>query len=111
MASPTKSHSGDPPPVNTGMEDNQDDIVMLETERQDRAAKTPEPQLDQQHISSDTPDTPGALGPFDWEDFEARYEKALLDADEHEREVLNEAENLSKVTISSLIKQGGCSLY
>jgi uncharacterized protein YeaO (DUF488 family) len=36
--------------------------------------------------------------PFDWEDFEARYEKALQEADENERGILREAESLAKVT-------------
>jgi hypothetical protein len=44
-----------------------------------------------------TPNPPAVLGPFDWDDFEARYEKALMDADEQEREILKEAEGLAKV--------------
>ena len=59
--------------------------------------KTPEPRIDQLAANTNTPSTPGVLAPFDWDDFEARYEKALFDADENEREILKEAENLSKV--------------
>lgn len=40
---------------------------------------------------------PAEVPPFDWDDFEARYEKALQVADEHEKEILKEAEGLSKV--------------
>lgn len=51
----------------------------------------------QQQNGRDTPSTSSQLPDFDWEDFEARYERALEDADEHEREILKEAESLSKV--------------
>jgi hypothetical protein len=60
-------------------------------------SRTPEPQVDQQVSNSDPPDTPGALEPFDWDEFEARYEAALQEADEREREILKEADALSKV--------------
>ncbi|KAJ4271445.1 hypothetical protein NW762_000147 [Fusarium torreyae] len=59
-------------------------------------SRTPEPQVDRQATNADTPDTPGALEPFDWDEFEARYEAALRDADEQERQVLKEADALSK---------------
>ncbi|KAF6838313.1 hypothetical protein CMUS01_04696 [Colletotrichum musicola] len=68
-------------------------------EPQRPSTKTPEPRVDQQTAKgrgSDTPDTPGAFPSFDWEDFEARYEKALADADEKERELLQEFEGLVK---------------
>ncbi|KAF4974143.1 hypothetical protein FZEAL_8908 [Fusarium zealandicum] len=57
--------------------------------------KTPEPHGEQQ-ASPGTPDTPGVLEPFDWDEFEARYEAALHDADEHDREIMKQAEALSK---------------
>ncbi|KAF9875688.1 hypothetical protein CkaCkLH20_06620 [Colletotrichum karsti] len=63
------------------------------------STKTPEPRLDQQLPNGHgniTPDTPGVFPSFDWEDFEARYEKALVDADEKERELLQEFEGLVK---------------
>ncbi|SPJ75011.1 uncharacterized protein FTOL_04742 [Fusarium torulosum] len=59
-------------------------------------SRTPEPQVDRQASNSDTPDTPGVLEPFDWDEYEARYEAALRDADEQEREILKEADALSK---------------
>ena len=40
---------------------------------------------------------PSLLERFDWEDFEARYEQALLEANEQEQNILKEAESLSKV--------------
>ncbi|KAM0192607.1 hypothetical protein ACHAPI_008191 [Fusarium lateritium] len=59
-------------------------------------SRTPEPQVDRQASNSDIPDTPGVLEPFDWDEYEARYEAALRDADEQEREILKEADALSK---------------
>jgi hypothetical protein len=41
--------------------------------------------------------SPGHLAPFDWEDFEDRYEKALQEADENEKHMLEEFERLVKV--------------
>ncbi|PKS09849.1 hypothetical protein jhhlp_004472 [Lomentospora prolificans] len=59
---------------------------------------TPEPRADQVvDTSQTTPSTPGLLPPFDWDDFQSRYEKALAEADECERAILNEFEYLSKV--------------
>ncbi|CCF45923.1 hypothetical protein CH063_14842 [Colletotrichum higginsianum] len=62
--------------------------------------KTPEPRLDQQMVTgntpSNTPSTPGVFPSFDWEEFEARYEKALAEADEKERELLLEFDSLVK---------------
>lgn len=44
-----------------------------------------------------SPDALEELQSFDWEDFEARYEVALLNASEEEKAILKEAESLSKV--------------
>ncbi|KAK1972242.1 hypothetical protein LY78DRAFT_650886 [Colletotrichum sublineola] len=65
-----------------------------------QATKTPEPRLDQQltngQNNSNTPSTPGVFSSFDWEEFEARYESALAEADEKERELLLEFDSLVK---------------
>ncbi|KND91233.1 hypothetical protein TOPH_03981 [Tolypocladium ophioglossoides CBS 100239] len=98
MASPTgsqagelgASHEGDKPSQGNAALSDHNKLPQMET-------RTPEPQVDQQSADSDTPSTPGHLAPFDWDDFEARYEKALHETDEHEREILKEAESLSKV--------------
>ena len=45
-----------------------------------------------------SPSTPGHLAPFDWDEFEARYEAALADADRHEQELLREFDDLVKVS-------------
>lgn len=60
--------------------------------------RTPEPQDDRQPNNPDPPDTPGVLEPFNWDEFEARYEAALQEADEREQEILKEADALSKVS-------------
>ena len=58
---------------------------------------TPEPRPEHYSVNQNTPSTPGIYQPFNWEDFEARYERALADADNHEREVLSEFDRLVKV--------------
>ena len=65
---------------------------------------TPEPLNELQRAESDTPSTPGHLLPFDWDDFEARYEAALREADENEREILKEADSLSKVASNRMAR-------
>ena len=63
-------------------------------------SRTPEPQTDRRaSISADSPETPGVLKAFDWDEFEARYEAALRNADEQEREILKEADALAKVVL------------
>jgi hypothetical protein len=53
-----------------------------------------------------TPSTPGMLPDFDWEDFEARYEKALFDADQKESNLLSEFNRLVTVSIFLLPSSG-----
>ncbi|KAF4340549.1 hypothetical protein FBEOM_5489 [Fusarium beomiforme] len=75
-----------------------EEVDMNNTQRHPHASsRTPESQVDRQASDSDPPDTPGVLEPFDWDEFEARYEAALQEADEREREILKEADALSKV--------------
>ncbi|SPO07687.1 uncharacterized protein DNG_10382 [Cephalotrichum gorgonifer] len=61
---------------------------------------TPEPRPGQvamnNHTSQTTPSTPGLLAPFDWEDFQSRYEEALAEIDKDELAILKEFEGLSK---------------
>ncbi|KAK3945366.1 hypothetical protein QBC46DRAFT_116735 [Diplogelasinospora grovesii] len=65
--------------------------------------KTPEPLLyskdrmnGHKEATERSPSTPGHLAPFDWEEFEARYEDALADANRQEQELLEEFERLVK---------------
>lgn len=41
-----------------------------------------------------SPSTPGHIPPFDWEEFETRYELALADMDGEEKELLEEFDRL-----------------
>lgn len=64
--------------------------------------RTPEPQTEpvnrqRRAGSQNAPGTPGDLTPFDWADFEARYEHALADANQEERELLVEFDQLVQV--------------
>ncbi|KAL2888990.1 hypothetical protein HOO65_030491 [Ceratocystis lukuohia] len=68
--------------------------------------RTPEPRLDQTVNGAgsgdygatipSSPNTPGNLPAFDWEEFGARYERALADADAKEREILEEFDRVAK---------------
>ncbi|KAM7202410.1 hypothetical protein V8F33_002818 [Rhypophila sp. PSN 637] len=66
--------------------------------------KTPEPRNSKERLGSQktiltterSPSTPGHLPPFDWDEFEARYEEALGDSNRHEQELLEEFDLLVK---------------
>ncbi|KAK4044490.1 hypothetical protein C8A01DRAFT_12125 [Parachaetomium inaequale] len=64
--------------------------------------RTPEPRPSRERMNGHkdaaerSPSTPGHLAPFDWDEFEARYEEALADADREEQELLKEFEDLVK---------------
>ncbi|KAM0288086.1 hypothetical protein ACHAQH_000154 [Verticillium albo-atrum] len=64
-----------------------------------QSTSTPEPRPEQQpgNGRANTPSTPGVFASFDWEDFEARYNKALTDADGQEQELMEEFNQLVKV--------------
>ena len=70
--------------------------------------KTPEPQTSNDRMNghkentATSPSTPGHLAPFDWDDFEGRYEQALAEANNDEKELLEEFDRLVKVRLSSL---------
>ncbi|KAK8072429.1 hypothetical protein PG996_005777 [Apiospora saccharicola] len=63
-----------------------------------RQTRTPEPkQRRSQRVSvQPSPSTPGRIAPFDWDDFEVRYQKALSEADEKEKAILEEFDQLVK---------------
>lgn len=107
MASPKSPNGAGRLPVYGTKEDinGKDETAVLDFERPRFShAKTPDLSAESQNGRL-TPNPPAVLGPFDWDDFEARYEKALMDADEQEREILKEAESLAKVrnTASCLV--------
>lgn len=77
-------------------------------------AKTPEPQMQQDRANGNkidterSPSTPGHLAPFDWDEFESRYEQALSDANQQEQELLGEFERLVKVRQTNRNIQSAC---
>ncbi|OIW24099.1 hypothetical protein CONLIGDRAFT_125620 [Coniochaeta ligniaria NRRL 30616] len=64
--------------------------------------KTPEPKTSTDHMNghkdttATSPSTPGHLAPFDWDEFEGRYEQALAEANNQEKELLEEFDRLVK---------------
>jgi len=65
--------------------------------------KTPEPRNSKDRLNGHkallterSPSTPGHLPPFDWDEFEARYEAALSDSNRSEQELLEEFDLLVK---------------
>ncbi|KAI0146092.1 hypothetical protein GGR57DRAFT_479473 [Xylariaceae sp. FL1272] len=88
----------------------EDETIRLHTDAQDsRRQQTHEGQVPEHHYRAQTPETqkrqrdkpavttsPGHLADFDWDDFEARYQQALEEADANERQMLEEFERLVK---------------
>ncbi len=68
---------------------------------QDRRYQTRTPELQKRRSTKTdvqrSPSSPGHIAPFDWDDFELRYQKALGEADEQEKELLVEFDQLVKV--------------
>jgi len=62
-----------------------------------RQARTPEPQKQRSHngVAQRASISPG-LEPLDWEGFEKRYQRAFQEADDQERELLQEFDHLVK---------------
>lgn len=63
--------------------------------------KTPEPRTSKDRLingrkdlAERSPSTPGHLAPFDWDEFEARFEEALKKAEEDEKDLIKEFEDL-----------------
>lgn len=65
-----------------------------------RQTRTPEPQNRRSNRSE--MQSPGHIAAFDWDDFENRYTKALQEADEQEKILLEEFDNLVKVCKATL---------
>ncbi|KAI0882101.1 uncharacterized protein GGS22DRAFT_47783 [Annulohypoxylon maeteangense] len=85
------------PPLAQGLKIEQSQEISLlrnlAMQRQ-RRTQTPDPQNRRSNRSE--MQSPGHLAAFDWEDFEDRYEKALQEADEQEKQLLEEFDNLVK---------------
>ncbi len=101
-AQPTKRSSADPAPMEPV---SHNDMPSDTPERQgDRSqVRTPEPRPSKEGLNNRkdfpqvSPSTPGHLAPFDWEEFESRYEQALKEADDNEEALLKEFQKLVEV--------------
>lgn len=89
--------SSQQPPQIVGPDQNHD-APMGNAQGRRYRTQTPELQkrLSQKEVQP-SPNSPGRLVPFDWDEFEARYQKALDEADEQEKELLEEFDHLVKV--------------
>lgn len=85
-------------------------LMDVDTHAQEQASRraevhTPEPETSNDRLNGHkdhtdrSPSTPGYLAPFDWDDFESRYEQALAEANNEEKELLEEFERLVKVCL------------
>ncbi|KAF4125088.1 hypothetical protein GMORB2_3927 [Geosmithia morbida] len=92
------SPAGDVTPKSNGRTgiDRTVEVPDSETRQSVRAtSKTPDGPEDQSTIlEDDVLSSPSVPSPYDWESFERRYEEALLQADDNEREILREVEDL-----------------
>ncbi len=75
--------------------------------------KTPEPRASKETLNGTrkdfpqvSPSTPGHLPPFDWEEFESRYEQAIADADKKEEDLLKEFHKLIEVGVCPVLALG-----
>jgi hypothetical protein len=107
--SPTVPHQQSPeaPPADS-TENNNLDLMAVDPPAQQQTVrrgqvKTPEPKTSNDRMNGHkdntdrSPSTPGHLAPFDWDEFEGRYEQALAEANDQEKELLEEFERLVKV--------------
>ncbi|KAI1081963.1 hypothetical protein F5B20DRAFT_578737 [Whalleya microplaca] len=71
------------------------DAIVLRYQEPPRRVRTPELQKRRSN-RSEAQQSPGHLAPFDWDDFRERYEQALQEADEQEKQLLDEFDQLVK---------------
>ncbi|KAK6949479.1 hypothetical protein Daesc_009560 [Daldinia eschscholtzii] len=86
-----QSQSQSPP---RRVDQGQDMSFLAKNIDRQRQTRTPEPQKRRSNRSE--MQSPGHIVAFDWEDFEDRYEKALQEADESEKQLLEEFDTLVK---------------
>ncbi|XXH05544.1 hypothetical protein Hte_011974 [Hypoxylon texense] len=77
-------------------EQQSQDLSLVRNVERPRQTRTPEPQNRRSNRSE--MQSPGHIAAFDWEDFENRYTKALQEADEQEKVLLEEFDNLVKAS-------------
>lgn len=110
--SPTVPQQRSQAPQLDTAENNNHDLMAVDTITQQQPArptqvKTPEPKTSNDRMNglkdntATSPSTPGHLAPFDWDEFEGRYEQALAEANNQEKELLEEFDRLVKVHLNS----------
>ncbi|KAI5864700.1 hypothetical protein GGS23DRAFT_561451 [Durotheca rogersii] len=82
------------PPHQGARHDQSQEVTVVRNPERQRQTRTPEPQKRRSNRSD--VQSPGHLATFDWDDFQYRYEKALQEADEVEKQLLEEFEHLIK---------------
>lgn len=98
----TQTHPLDPSQAQEEIPGDARSIRAAAADQRRQQTRTPEPkQRRSQRVEvQPSPSTPGRLAPFDWEDFENRYHKALADADQQESELLEDFDQLVKVRLA-----------
>lgn len=95
-----------------------DDTITLSDREQRSPLENDQESMESEDLNSPTGSvSPRASSPladvpsFDWEQFEARYESALKEADEEERGILQEAQSLSKVPSPIPVQASAIQLF
>ncbi|KAH8682370.1 hypothetical protein BX600DRAFT_448374 [Xylariales sp. PMI_506] len=90
--------SADTKPSSSHAQHSSEILAQHVSNLQRQQNRTPEPKKrNSQHNSvQPSPSTPGRLAPFDWDDFEGRYQKALAESDQKETELFDEFDRLVK---------------
>ncbi|KAI0397457.1 hypothetical protein F5Y17DRAFT_415568 [Xylariaceae sp. FL0594] len=70
--------------------------LNIQDQQQQRLVRSQTPETQKRRSDRSEVASPGQLAPFGWEEFDVRYEKALREADEDERQMLEEFEQLVK---------------
>ena len=87
------------PPSQVVHPDQRQDAPMANVLERRFQTRTPELQMRRtQKEVQPSPSTPGHTVPFDWDEFELRYQKALSEADENEKDLLDEFDHVVKVS-------------
>jgi len=109
---PSQPPSQPPQPQHEKSEDlDETQVVPPSAPAFDRSSqvKTPEPRIRSSHAvhvraaAMDDQRSPGHIPTFDWDEFERRYERALADSNDQEKELLDEFDRLVKVSTLLLL--------
>ncbi|KAH8899362.1 hypothetical protein GQ53DRAFT_816515 [Thozetella sp. PMI_491] len=100
LAQLARAEQAEPAPIEPATRDEMA-VETPEPQIQRSEVKTPEPRASKETLNGArkdfpqvSPSTPGHLAPFDWDEFETRYEQAIAEADEKEEALLKEFQKL-----------------